>query len=193
MGDLAHPAAIKLRSEDGRAVTGVHLTPFVHDLLRDVSSGFFIASAATGPTRRAAVIREALEVSAKVPLLGEETAAINLLLWAARMQRLVEHETTTPPATGYASNASGMGSRRCSSPAATAIIQRWPTGFLLQGYGPVHVATTAAQEAVRKRPSGGTGQHHPPPTGGATATRSRFVRPPHTWPGQAAGQGKARI
>lgn len=88
--------AVKLRSEDGRAVTGVHLTPFIHDLPLGASTDFFTTPDASGSTSLAAAIQEALEVGARVLLLDEDTSATNLLVRDARMQRLVRQETITP-------------------------------------------------------------------------------------------------
>jgi len=88
--------AVKLRSEDGRAVTGVHLTPFIHDLPLGASTDFFTTPDASGSTSLAAAIMEGLEVGAKVLLLDEDTSATNLLVRDARMQRLVRQETITP-------------------------------------------------------------------------------------------------
>lgn len=93
---VTRPDAVKLRSEDGRAVTGVHLTPFIHDLPLGASTDFFSTQDASGSTSLAAAILEALEVGARVLLLDEDTSATNLLVRDARMQRLVQHETITP-------------------------------------------------------------------------------------------------
>ena len=93
---VTRPEAVKLRSEDGRAVTGVHLTPFIHDLPLGASTDFFSTADASGSTSLAAAIQEALEVGARVLLLDEDTSATNLLVRDARMQRLVRHETITP-------------------------------------------------------------------------------------------------
>jgi len=88
--------AVKVKSEDGRAVTGVYLTPFIHDLPRGASTDAFSTPDASGSTSLAAAIMEALELGADTLLLDEDTSATNLLVRDARMQRLVRKETITP-------------------------------------------------------------------------------------------------
>ncbi len=88
--------AVKVKSEDGRAVTGVYLTPFIHDLPRGASTDAFSTPDASGSTSLAAAIMEALELGADTLLLDEDTSATNLLVRDARMQRLVRRETITP-------------------------------------------------------------------------------------------------
>lgn len=88
--------AVKVRSEDGRAVSGVDLRPFIHDLPlgRDTSS--FSTADASGSTSLAADIMEALEAGTSLLMMDEDTCATNLMVRDARMQALVEHETITP-------------------------------------------------------------------------------------------------
>jgi predicted ABC-class ATPase len=90
------PDAVKVRSEDGRAVTDVDLRPFIHDLPRGRDTRFFTTEDASGSTSLAASILEALEVGTSLLLIDEDTSATNLLVRDARMQALVEHETITP-------------------------------------------------------------------------------------------------
>ena len=93
---VTRPDAAKVRSEDGRAVTGVDLRPFIHDLPGRVGTSFFTTRDASGSTSLAAAILEAIEVGADVLLLDEDTCATNMLLRDARMQALVQRETITP-------------------------------------------------------------------------------------------------
>jgi predicted ABC-class ATPase len=88
--------AVKVRSEDGRAVSGVDLRPFIHDLplARDTVS--FSTADASGSTSLAADIMEALEAGTSLLLMDEDTCATNLMVRDARMQELVERETITP-------------------------------------------------------------------------------------------------
>ncbi len=93
---VTRPDAVKLRSEDGRAVTGVYLTPFIHDLPLGTPTDSFTTQDASGSTSLAAAIMEALEVGAGALLIDEDTAATNMLIRDARMQRLVARETIVP-------------------------------------------------------------------------------------------------
>jgi len=93
---VTRPDAVKLRSEDGRAVTGVYLTPFIHDLPQGASTDAFTTQDASGSTSLAAAIMEALEIGTDAILIDEDTAATNLLVRDARMQKLVQKETIVP-------------------------------------------------------------------------------------------------
>jgi predicted ABC-class ATPase len=88
--------AVKVRSEDGRSVSGVDLRPFIHDLPLDRDTTRFHTEDASGSTSLAADIMEALEVGTSLLLMDEDTCATNLLVRDARMQELVERETITP-------------------------------------------------------------------------------------------------
>jgi predicted ABC-class ATPase len=90
------PTAVKVRSEDGRSVVGVDLSPFISDLPGGRSTRSFTTGDASGSTSLAAAIVESLEVGATTLLLDEDTAATNLLIRDARMQELVQRETITP-------------------------------------------------------------------------------------------------
>lgn len=90
------PDAVKVRSEDGRAVTGVDLRPFIHDLPLERDTARFTTPDASGSTSLAAAILEALEVGTSLLLMDEDTCATNLMVRDARMQDLVRKETITP-------------------------------------------------------------------------------------------------
>jgi predicted ABC-class ATPase len=89
-------SAMKVRSEDGRAVTGVDVRPFIDDLPGGRSTAFFSTQDASGSTSLAAAILEAIEAGADALLLDEDTCSTNLLVRDARMQALVRRETITP-------------------------------------------------------------------------------------------------
>lgn len=88
--------AVKVRSEDGRSIAGVDLSPFVGALPGGVSTREFSTHDASGSTSLAASIVESLEIGARVLLMDEDTCATNLLIRDARMQRLIERETIVP-------------------------------------------------------------------------------------------------
>ena len=90
------PDAVKVRSEDGRAVTGVDLRPFIHDLPLGRDTAAFTSPDASGSTSLAADILEALEAGISLLLMDEDTCATNLMVRDVRMQELVEKETITP-------------------------------------------------------------------------------------------------
>ena len=90
--------AVKIRSEDGRRVANVDISPFIQHLPLGRSTSSFSSEDASGSTSQAANIMEALEVGAHVLLLDEDTSATNFLVRDARMQALVtkEHEPILP-------------------------------------------------------------------------------------------------
>jgi len=101
---VADPRLVKIRAEDGRAVTGVDIEGFIDELPprpgdpgpRDTRS--FSTEDASGSTSQAANIMEALEAGATGLLLDEDTSATNFMVRDARMQALVhpEDEPITP-------------------------------------------------------------------------------------------------
>ncbi|MEA2514142.1 MAG: hypothetical protein QOJ59_3629 [Thermomicrobiales bacterium] len=88
--------AVKVRSEDGRAVTGVDIRPFIDGLPGGKATDFFSTQDASGSTSLAAAILESIEAGAEALLLDEDTCSTNLLVRDARMQALVRQETITP-------------------------------------------------------------------------------------------------
>ncbi len=91
----------KIRAEDGRAVTGVDISPFIGEL-PGVGKGrdtrHFSSQDASGSTSQAASTAEALEAGAQGLLLDEDTCATNFMVRDDRMQALVasENEPITP-------------------------------------------------------------------------------------------------
>ena len=92
------PDAVKVRAADGRAVTGVDLSPFISHLPGGRGTVAFTTKNASGSTSQAASIIESIEAGASALLLDEDTSATNLLIRDARMRSLVadEREPITP-------------------------------------------------------------------------------------------------
>lgn len=95
---VARPDTVKIRSEDGRRVERVDIAAFVGDLPTGTDTSDFSTENASGSTSQAANIVEALEASAGVLLVDEDTSATNLMVRDLRMQRLIssEAEPLTP-------------------------------------------------------------------------------------------------
>lgn len=89
---------MKIRAEDGRAVMGVNISPFINNLPYHQDTNSFFTQDASGSTSQAANIMEALEGGAKLLLLDEDTSATNFMIRDVRMQELVtkEKEPITP-------------------------------------------------------------------------------------------------
>jgi len=95
---VSDPGAVKVRAEDGRAVTGVDISPFIGALPNGADTRHFTTANASGSTSQAANIVEALEAGARVLLVDEDTAATNFMIRDHRMQELIpkEREPITP-------------------------------------------------------------------------------------------------
>lgn len=91
-------AAVSVRAEDGRAVRGVDLRPFIGRLPLGRDTARFDSDDASGSTSQAAAILEALEAGATALLIDEDTAATNFMIRDARMRLLIpaEKEPITP-------------------------------------------------------------------------------------------------
>jgi predicted ABC-class ATPase len=89
---------VKVRAEDGRAVTGVDISGFIDGLPLGQDTHAFTTPNASGSTSQAATIVEALESGARVLLVDEDTSATNFMIRDRRMQALVpkEGEPITP-------------------------------------------------------------------------------------------------
>ncbi len=92
------PDAVKIRSEDGRRVEKVDVSPFINDLPQGRNTKVFSSDDASGSTSQAASIMEALEMGSSLLLMDEDTSATNFMIRDRRMQELVdrEHEPITP-------------------------------------------------------------------------------------------------
>jgi predicted ABC-class ATPase len=90
--------AVKIRAEDGRAVTGVDISPFIGALPNGADTRRFSTANASGSTSQATNIVEALEAGARVLLVDEDTAATNFMIRDHRMQELIakDREPITP-------------------------------------------------------------------------------------------------
>lgn len=90
--------AVKIRSEDGRSVTGVDIRPFISNLPFGTDTERFTTENASGSTSQAANIIEALEVGCRLLLIDEDTSATNFMVRDERMQALVtkDKEPITP-------------------------------------------------------------------------------------------------
>lgn len=95
---VTDPAAVKIQAEDGRAVAGVDISPFIGALPGGQDTRAFSTPNASGSTSQAAAIIEALEAGSRLLLIDEDTAATNFMIRDRRMQALVKSadEPITP-------------------------------------------------------------------------------------------------
>jgi len=90
--------ALCLRSEDGRAVTSVDISPFISNLpvTAALDPACFSTSAASGSTSQAAAVIEGLAAGCSLFLLDEDTCAGNFMIRDSRMRSLIANEPITP-------------------------------------------------------------------------------------------------
>lgn len=93
---VTDPTAVKIRAEDGRAVTGTDISPFINDLPGGKNTTSVTTCDASGSISMAAGIQEGLEIGCKTLLINEDSSATNLLVRDDRMQALIRHEPITP-------------------------------------------------------------------------------------------------
>ena len=95
---IAEPTASSIRAEDGRAVTGDDISPFITNLPTGTDTRFFTTTNASGSTSQAANLVEALETGARTLLIDEDTSATNFMIRDDRMRALIpaEREPITP-------------------------------------------------------------------------------------------------
>lgn len=95
---ITDDSAMKIRSEDGRCVSHVNISPFINDLPFGKKTTSFSSLDASGSTSQAANIVEALEMESKTLLIDEDTSATNFMIRDGRMQKLVQKnkEPITP-------------------------------------------------------------------------------------------------
>lgn len=95
---LTDATAVKLRAEDGRAVSSVDISLFIRDLPDGRDTSRFSTVDASGSTSQAAATVEAYEAGARALLIDEDTSATNFMVRDALMEAVVarEFEPITP-------------------------------------------------------------------------------------------------
>ena len=95
---ITDESALKVRAEDGRAITSTDISLFINNLPNGKDTVKFNTENASGSTSQAANIIEAIESKSKVLLIDEDTSATNFMIRDDIMQRLVvkEKEPITP-------------------------------------------------------------------------------------------------
>ncbi len=86
---IADESAWKLRSEDGRSVTGVDISPFIRKLPGGRDTKHFSTEDASGSTSQAANLMECMESGSSLILIDEDTSATNFMIRDKLMQEVV--------------------------------------------------------------------------------------------------------
>lgn len=95
---IADQSAFKLRSEDGRSIAGVDISPFISHLPGKKDTKSFFSEDASGSTSQAANLMESMESGSTLLLIDEDTSATNFMIRDRLMQEVVasEEEPITP-------------------------------------------------------------------------------------------------
>lgn len=95
---ITDDTAMKIRAEDGRAVSHVNISPFINHLPNGKDTKDFSTEDASGSTSQAANVVEAVESGAGVLLIDEDTSATNFMVRDALMQSIIarDKEPITP-------------------------------------------------------------------------------------------------
>lgn len=90
--------ALKVRAEDGRAITKTDISLFINNLPNGKDTKKFYTENASGSTSQAANIIEGIESGTKLFLIDEDTSATNFMIRDNVMQQLVskDKEPITP-------------------------------------------------------------------------------------------------
>lgn len=95
---ITEDTALKVRAEDGRAITNTDISLFINNLPNGKDTKSFNTENASGSTSQAANIVEGIESGANTLLIDEDTSATNFMIRDSIMQQLVakEKEPITP-------------------------------------------------------------------------------------------------
>lgn len=95
---IADNSGMKVRAEDGRAITKDDISLFISNLPNGKDTVKFTSENASGSTSQAANIVEAMEADSKLLFIDEDTSATNFMIRDDVMQSLVsnEEEPITP-------------------------------------------------------------------------------------------------
>lgn len=95
---ITDSTALKVRAEDGRAITKTDISLFINNLPNGKDTVNFYTENASGSTSQAANIIEGIETGTKLFLIDEDTSATNFMIRDTIMQKLVskEKEPITP-------------------------------------------------------------------------------------------------
>ena len=95
---ITDSTALKVRAEDGRAITKTDISLFINNLPNGKNTVNFYTENASGSTSQAANIIEGIESGTKLFLIDEDTSATNFMIRDSIMQQLIsrDKEPITP-------------------------------------------------------------------------------------------------
>jgi predicted ABC-class ATPase len=152
--------SVKVRAEDGRSVTCVDISSFVHDLPGGLDTRCFTTRDASGATSMAAGMQEAVEAGANVLLIDEDTSATNLLFYDERAEPLLRRKTVTTVSEQARSMAENGISLILVSSGSMPLIASADTVIVMEDYRARDATPEARRLAERYRPP--QRPYHPP-------------------------------
>jgi hypothetical protein len=95
---VSEPSGVVIRSEEGRRVSNVDISPFIADLpiASNISPARFSTESASGSTSMASSVVEAMEFGSKLFFIDEDYCASNFMLQCSRMRALLKSNSMTP-------------------------------------------------------------------------------------------------
>ncbi|MCD6410124.1 MAG: ABC-ATPase domain-containing protein [Candidatus Verstraetearchaeota archaeon] len=147
-------SAVKIRSEDGRIVRCVDISPFISELPSKVDTSTFTTEEASGTTSAAAWLCEALELGAEVILIDEDTIATNFLTQDDKMRILIKKEPVKPLSSLLREIYERLGvSFIIAAGSSSELLAAADTIILMEEYTPRDI-TEQAKQLVRKKVTG---------------------------------------
>ena len=154
-------SAVKIRAEDGRSVSCVDISTFVHDVPGGLDTSCFSTRDASGATSMAAAIQEAVEAGAELLLVDEDTSATNLLFYDERARVLIRRKTVTTVSEQAASMAGKGVSLVVVSSGSVPLIASADRVVVMEDYRARDATGEARSLAERYRPP--QAEYRPPP------------------------------
>jgi predicted ABC-class ATPase len=171
---VAVRGTVKIRAEDGRRVSCVDVSTFIHDLPGGRDTRCFTTSDASGATSMAAAIQEAVEAGAELLLVDEDTSATNLLFYDERARPLLRRKTVTTVSEQAASMARHGVSLVIVSSGSMPLIASADHVIVMEDYRPRDATAEAASLAREYRPPQ---EEYHPPAGRAYERLPRLEKP----------------
>jgi len=189
---VTDPTAVRIRSEDGRPVSGVDIRMFFRPLPGDQDIERFSTQNASGATSQAVNILEAIDAGSRLLLLDEDTSATNFMIRDARMRELVS--SRREPIIPFIDRVRYM---RDEVSVSTVLVMGGcgdyldvaDTVILMEHYVP-KCATKQARAVARKLPTGRT--EEPRPRDRTTAARAPQPHSIHTRRGRKPSKVSTR-
>lgn len=148
---LTQNDAVKIRSEDGRAVHHENISDFIQNLPNKKSTVNFVTEDASGSTSQAANVVEALEAGSQVLLIDEDTSATNFMIRDPLMNAVVASEEE--PIIPYISRIQDLANQGISTilvaGSSGAYFEKANLILQMKDYKPLNITKKAKEKATQ--------------------------------------------